>query len=109
MSDQLNIFTQKVIESISKDNFASLSLMNKRDRSSDLKTVKGKLIEIKKGIRLSLVFRHTTNDITKNFEIHKIEETLSKLLKEDFLQGILKPGKLLTIFGSSLSFHSRNS
>ena len=89
MSDQLNIFTQKVIESISKDNFASLSLMNKRDRSSDLKTVKGKLIEIKKGIRLSLVFRHTTNDITKNFEIHKIEETLSKLLKEDFLQAIL--------------------
>ena len=89
MTDQLENFIQQVLKSIEDDTFASLSLMNKREKSSDMKIVKGKLIHIKKGIMLSLVFRHDTKDITKNFEIQKVKGILTKLLKEDFLQAIL--------------------
>lgn len=89
MSDKLNIFIKHVLESISNDTFASLSLMNKRDKNSELKAVRGKLIEIKKGLRLSLVFRYETNDITKNFEVNKIDRVLNDLLTQDFFQAIL--------------------
>lgn len=89
MSDQLHIFINHVLESISDDTFASLSLMNKRDKSSELRTLRGKLIEIKKGLRLSLVFRYETNDITKNFEVDKIDRVLNDLLTKDFFQAIL--------------------
>ncbi|MGA0232008.1 MAG: class I SAM-dependent methyltransferase [Saprospiraceae bacterium] len=63
--------------------------MNKRDKSSELRTLRGKLIEIKKGLRLSLVFRYETNDITKNFEVDKIDRVLNDLLTKDFFQAIL--------------------
>lgn len=89
MSDQLHIFINHVLESISDDTFASLSLMNKRNKSSELRTLRGKLIEIKKGLRLSLVFRYETNDITKNFEVDKIDRVLNDLLTKDFFQAIL--------------------
>lgn len=89
MSDQLHIFINHVLESISDDTFASLCLMNKRDKSSELRTLRGKLIEIKKGLRLSLVFRYETNDITKNFEVDKIDRVLNDLLTKDFFQAIL--------------------
>lgn len=49
-----------------------------------IKSVTGRLVEIKAGLRLQLVYRCLTTDITKNLELHEVENAINDILAEGF-------------------------
>ena len=75
MNSQID-FIQKISESVAKDTFVRLTLSKNADRSSSLKKVLIKLAMIKKELQYSFVFRHETQDITKNFSLKNGEAEL---------------------------------
>ena len=83
MNSQID-FIQKISESVAKDTFVRLTLSKNADRSSSLKKVLIKLAMIKKELQYSFVFRHETQDITKNFSLKNGEEELGKLIGNEF-------------------------
>ena len=74
-----------------------LTLSKSRRRSNDLRNVFVKLVTLKKGDQLSFVYRHTTRDITRNFDIDAGILETERLLKEDFL--------LADLFTASADYH----
>lgn len=60
-------FISNLKDSLANNIFVKISLMNKRDKTNELKTVSAKLIVVKEGTKLSFVYRYPTKDITKNF------------------------------------------
>lgn len=66
------------------DTFVRLTLSKPADRSTTLKKVLIKLALIKKEMHYSFVFRHETQDITKNFSLKNGEEELEKLVGNEF-------------------------
>ena len=81
---QLQLFFEKLQSVIDKKELIKLLLTNKRDKSSDLKKLIVTTVELKKGFSLNFVYRHNTNDITKNFEINEGLSLISKALENDF-------------------------
>ena len=59
----------------------------------NLKSVTGRLIEIKSGLRFQLVYRFTTNDITKNLPVEEVEQCISNLLAVGFKRASLSSAK----------------
>ncbi len=74
----LDIFFDKLTTMIENKELIRLILSNKKDKSSDLKNIIITHVKLKFGYRLNFVYRHKTNDITKNYDF---EEGLS-LIKE---------------------------
>jgi hypothetical protein len=85
----LKQFIETLYDSLKNKQFVRLTLMNKRDKTSDLKIVSAKLIEIKDGIKLSFVYRYPTKDITKNYTFDEGIIIIAELLNTDFLQADL--------------------
>jgi hypothetical protein len=86
---QLTIFFDKLSALVSKKELIKLVLSNQRDKSSDLKSIIISILEIKKGARLNFVFRHRTNDITKNYEVEEALVLIRKSLNDDFFNADL--------------------
>ena len=82
---QLIQFFEKLAAIISKRELIRLVVSNQRDSSSDLKSIIFSIVEIKKGLRLNCVYRHKTNDITKNYEVAEAMDILKNALASDFL------------------------
>lgn len=82
-------FISNLKDSLANNIFVKISLMNKRDKTNELKTVSAKLIVIKEGTKLSFVYRYPTKDITKNFNIEESVDLIDKLLENDFFQADL--------------------
>lgn len=77
-------FFKEIENSVSEDTFVRLTLSKNADRSATLKKVLIKLALIKKQLQFSFVFRHETNDVTKNFPIKNGLEEIEKLLGDEF-------------------------
>ncbi|MEA3317700.1 MAG: SAM-dependent methyltransferase [Bacteroidota bacterium] len=88
-SNNLIQFIDYLNNSIENKTFSKLTISKKRDKRSDLKTVFAKAVEIKKGFRISFVYRHDTKDITKNYEIDESIAIIKDLLENTFLQADL--------------------
>lgn len=90
MSDStITKFISLLNESLDKNNFVRLVLVNRRDKSSTLKSASAKVISIKKGLRLSFVLRHETKDITENYTFAECGAKVEALLLNDFTQADL--------------------
>ncbi len=89
MSDykQLTEFVRLFKKSLNKTTFVSLKLANCRDVESELKQVRGKLVELKKGVHLSLIYRYKTKDVTKNYTFDEATDIVFDLMKTSFYQG----------------------
>ncbi len=88
-SPQHSQFIAALQKSLSDNTFIKLTFANKRNKSDDLKTASAKRINIKQGEFLSVVYRHETKDITKNYSYPEAGELCTSLLNESFHQGDL--------------------
>jgi hypothetical protein len=77
-------FVSKLQSLIESKELIKLSLTAKKDQKSDLKKIVITAIELKKGYLLNFVYRHTTKDITKNFEISEGVNLVLRALECDF-------------------------
>ena len=77
-------FIQKISKCVANDTFVRLTLSKNVDRSASLKKVLIKLALIKKELQYSFVYRHETQDITKNFSIKNGEAELEKIIGNEF-------------------------
>lgn len=84
-----SLFLDKLELVLHNNEFVKLSISNKRDKTSDLNKIMIKPVEIKKGKRLSFVYRHQTKDITKNYESEEAILQIKLLLENDFLNAEL--------------------
>jgi len=84
INTQTKIFFDKLQNVIDNKELIKLVLANKREKTSDLKNVIITAVELKKGYCLNFVYRHNTNDITKNFEIAEGLDLILKAMNEDF-------------------------
>ena len=83
MSKQ-QILLQEIIDAVDTNTLLKITLSNKRDKESDLKNVFIKPVVIKDQPLLSFVYRHNTNDITKNFVVNDAITTIQDLLEKSF-------------------------
>ena len=84
MSASVKSFLELVNNAFQKNELVKLTLGGKRNKAGDLKNVFIKPVVLKAGNKLSFVYRHNTNDITKNFDTAEAMTVIDKLLKEDF-------------------------
>ena len=81
---QTTAFLEKLQSCIDKNELVKLTLTNKRDKETTLKKIIISPVVIKKGYRLCFVYRHNTQDITKNFEITESLKLIELALEVDF-------------------------
>ncbi len=86
-------FLKRLSDSISDKSFAKLIISNKRNKATDLNSVTVRIVEMKKGMSLSFVYRYPTKDITKNHLPVESITIIEKLLNEEFLQTELYTSK----------------
>lgn len=82
-------FTDNLLQSVHEGTFIKLTLSNKKDSSSGLNNIYVKPVKIKDQLMLSFVYRHKTKDITRNYDAIAAKDEVSKLLENDFMQGLL--------------------
>jgi len=82
---QSTIFFDKLQSFITNKELIKLVISNHRDHSSDLKSIVVSIVAIRKGVRLNFVYRHKTNDVTRNYDIEEGMALIKKLLEDDFL------------------------
>ncbi|MDA3860533.1 MAG: SAM-dependent methyltransferase [Melioribacteraceae bacterium] len=70
-NNQIIIFLDRLESFIYNKELIKLILSNRKDKSSDLKNIIVTIVKLKVGYRLSFVYRHDTNDITKNYEFEE--------------------------------------
>ena len=71
MKTNKDIFVEKLQSFIAKKELLKFSLSSPKDKTADLKKLIVTAVELKKGYCLNFVYRHTTKDITKNFEVNE--------------------------------------
>jgi hypothetical protein len=69
---------------IGDKSLVKLVISNPRHRKSELKSLIITLVELKKGLRLNMVYRYPTKDITKNLSIEQGLLYISESLTSDF-------------------------
>jgi len=88
-SENFQKFLKYLSNSIENKGFVKLIISNKRNKTNDLNSITARIVEIKKSINLSFVYRYPTNDITKNYLPDESLVIIEKLLTEDFFQAEL--------------------
>ena len=76
-------------DSFSQKNLVKLILSKKRVKTTVIKMVTIKPVQLKGELRLSMVTSNMHNDVTKNFTLKESILQISNLLKEDFYQADL--------------------
>lgn len=89
MVQSIDSFIQLFTNAFGKGELVKLTLGGKRDKQDDLKNVFVKPVLLRSGNKASFVYRHNTNDITKNFDIKKAATIISQLLQQDFFNADL--------------------
>jgi SAM-dependent methyltransferase len=64
--------------------FAKLTLSDPYDRQSDLRNVYGRIVELRDGRRVQLVYRHARRDVTKNIALGEAAPVIGELLGTSF-------------------------
>jgi len=81
---QIILFLEKFGAAVDKKELIKLIIAKPRNASSELKSILVTLVELKSGLRLNLVYRHKTKDITRNHPTGEALEIIRKSLSEDF-------------------------
>jgi hypothetical protein len=84
--DKLELFLEHLLKSVDNNQFVKLTLSKKRLKSSDLKNVFIKAVELKSGMKLSFVYRYPTKDITRNFGYTEGIGLVREMIVKDFYQ-----------------------
>ncbi len=82
-------FLEKLRASLADRTFVKLTLSEPVGADVDLRNVYGRLVELKGGPQLSLVFHHAKRDVTKNFDPEAGAARVGELLAADFARGYL--------------------
>ena len=83
MSKQ-QVLLQQITDAVESNTLLKITLGNKRDKATDLKNIFIKPVVIKDQPHLSFVYRHNTNDITKNFVAAEAIIIIQELLEKSF-------------------------
>jgi hypothetical protein len=83
------LFFDKLNRLVTEKTMIKLVLSSQRDKSSDLKSIVVTIIEIKKGTRLNFVYRHKTNDVTKNYATDEAMDIIRSLMEDEFFNADL--------------------
>ena len=78
-------FFELLERSLKSKNLHKLTLSKARTKQADVKNIQIKLVQTKKGDLVSVVYRHPTNDVTKNFQINEALREIEQLLETQFL------------------------
>ncbi len=89
----IEAFFDKLASCIDEKVLIKLTISNQRSKSSDLQSIIVTLTNLKRGFRLNFVYRHTTRDITKNYEFDEGIGIIRKALTEDFFNADLFSNK----------------
>jgi len=89
LTDKLKYFLDNLSSGLDSKKFIKLTLSKKRLKSSDLKNVFVKSVELKNGMKLSFVYRYPTKDITKNFDFTGGISLIKEMIGKDFFQADL--------------------
>ena len=84
MENTVTGFLLKVAHSAENHELIKLIISSPRDKGSDLKSIIVTLAQLKRGYRMNFVYRHTTRDITKNYEFSEGIAKLGQALTETF-------------------------
>ena len=94
-----DVFIEALMASLKTKDIQKLYLSENKQLLHDgskiqfLKSVTGRLIEIKVGLRLQLVYRYTTNDKTKNLSLNEVDEVVRDLLASGFKKAAVTTNK----------------
>jgi hypothetical protein len=83
-NNQKEIFFKKLENVINSRELLRLLVNSPRNKSSDLKSLIIKIAMIKRDYKLKFIYRHSTKDITKNYEFAEGIEIVKKILETDF-------------------------
>ena len=83
MSKQQTLL-QQITDAVNSNTLLKITLGDKREKITDLKNVFIKTVLIKEQPHLSFVYRHNTNDITKNFVPTEAINIIKELLEKSF-------------------------
>ena len=86
-------FLEKFNQAFLNQNLVKLTLSKPRDKKSDLKNIIITPVKLKKGLLLNFVYRHTTRDITKNFDLAEVTEEIRQAMEQDFLLADMYTGE----------------
>ena len=92
-NDPAGVFFDKLSHCIDAKELIKLTLSSKRDKSSDLQSIIVTIASLKRGFRLNFVYRHTTRDITKNYEFDEGIGIIKTTLAQDFYNADLFSNK----------------
>ncbi|MCX6276983.1 MAG: SAM-dependent methyltransferase [Bacteroidetes bacterium] len=77
-------FFEKLHLFISRKTLIKLVISNPRIRTEELKSLIVTLVELKSGIRLNVVYRYPTKDITKNYPVDEGIQLIKESLQQNF-------------------------
>ena len=86
---KVDTFLEYIYSAAKENNLLKISIGNKREKSAELKNVFIRPAMLKEKFMLSFVYRYSTKDITKNFEIEAGLATIRKLVAEEFFNADL--------------------
>jgi SAM-dependent methyltransferase len=77
-------FLEKFSQAFQQEKLVKVTLSKPRDKKSDLKNIIIAPVKLKKGLLLNFVYRYTTHDITKNFDLDEASEKIRQAMDKDF-------------------------
>lgn len=89
MAENIEIFIEKIAESLRRQTFVKLTLGNYKGADEHLQKLLARLIETKKGTRLFLLYRYDTRDTAKNHDFDEGLKIIRRLLGTEFFSGHL--------------------
>ncbi len=91
MKSEINLgeFNNEIKESFGQGQLMKITLGKPASKTTDLKNIFIRLVEIKGSKLLNVTYRHTTKDIAKNLDIDEIEKLLTDLIPQSFLHATL--------------------
>jgi hypothetical protein len=85
----LQKFLERLETSLADSSFAKLTLSDPPERKADLRNVYARVVELREGRRLQLVYRHQRRDITRNFPLSEASGVIRDLLSAAFTRAYL--------------------
>ncbi|MCI5082878.1 MAG: SAM-dependent methyltransferase [Saprospiraceae bacterium] len=82
-------FLEQLQQSLENGTFIKVTLSKKGNKSSDLKNVYGRLVEIKSEVKFSMQIRYETRDEVKNIAVKDVNTQMDEWLGHDFLNADL--------------------
>lgn len=79
-----DLFVEKLQSIIDNKTLIRLSLSSPKNKATDLKKIIITAVELKRGYCLNFVYRHSTKDITKNFDIPEGIELINQAFECNF-------------------------